>query len=59
MNAIKILNHRHNKLETIFEQNKIKQNQITAKWTKPERSFFVTTRPVLFPVRQPALFEQQ
>ena len=40
MNAIKLLNHRHNKLETIFEQNKIKQNQITAKWTKPKRSFF-------------------
>ena len=28
------------KLETIFEQNKIKQKQITAKWAKSMRSFF-------------------
>jgi hypothetical protein len=31
MNANKLLNHRHNKLQIIFEQNKIKLNQITAK----------------------------
>ena len=40
MIANKISDHRDNKLEIIFEQNKIKQNQITAKWTKPKRSFF-------------------
>lgn len=40
MNANKISNQRDNKLEFIFEQNKIKQNQINAKWTKPMRSFF-------------------
>jgi hypothetical protein len=40
MNANKLLNHRHNKLQIIFEQNKIKLNQITAKWTQPKRSFF-------------------
>ena len=45
MNANKISNQRDNKLEIIFEQNKIKQNkikqnQINAKWTKPMRSFF-------------------
>jgi hypothetical protein len=40
MNANKISNQRDNKLEIIFEKNKIKQNQITAKWIKPMRSFF-------------------
>ena len=40
MNANKISNQRDNKLEIIFEQNKIKQNQINAKCTKPMRSFF-------------------
>ena len=40
MNAYKTLNHRYNELEIIFEQNKIKQKQITAKWNNPKRSFF-------------------
>ena len=40
MNANKISNQRDNKLEIIFEQKKINQKQINAKWTKPMRSFF-------------------